>query len=90
MIFKLLPFICNHEFVEPKVMNECKPSVYCIHCGKVKNLPDNHEWETFSTTFIGGQRNEKGEIKQWDRRTFHLKCVKCGITTKRDGTSDYH
>jgi hypothetical protein len=76
---------CKHEFREPQSPNVCKPTIYCIHCGEIKKLPENHKWERASTSYVGGVRNEKGDITQWQHRTFHLKCERCGNRKSTSG-----
>ena len=73
---------CKHEYQEPVSINLCRPSIYCIHCGDIKKLSENHKWVRTSTSYVGGVRDEKGDIKQWQQRTFHLKCEKCGDRKK--------
>jgi hypothetical protein len=74
----LLKPTCQHEYREPTNINLCRPSVYCIHCGDIKKLPENHKWKKTNTTYIGGVRDSSGDVQQWQQRTFHLECEKCG------------
>ena len=85
-VFKLLPFICQHQFKETN-QETCQPVLYCYRCGKVKKLPEKHVWEKTGTTYIGAQRNDKGDINQWEQRTWHLECKVCGERTKRNGNT---
>ena len=84
-VIKLLPFICNHEFVEQMYPNQCRPAIYCKNCGKIKELPTSHNWEKTNISYQGGFRNEEGTIKKWEKRVIHLKCTKCGERETRDG-----
>lgn len=70
---------CFHKYGEIDANNR----QICVKCGKVNQLPCNHVWEQKSLSYIGGVRNEKGVINEWDYKHFILKCSKCGELTDR-------